>query len=309
MNEKKIESPLVPGQFADQVGNISVNYLIKEYGKYNIDIRRFFLNMEEISIFMCRASGYKFYYPMSTTGDSSFYEDLQNFDWYYMPWKWEHEESIPYIENGLAVLEVGCAHGAFLSAISERFKLSSAVGLELNESVKDCLGAVKIYNQTIQEYKKNNSEKFDVVCTYQVLEHIADVRSFLDSAIECLRPGGKLIISVPNNESFVGVSRSVMNMPPHHVGLWSENSLKYLEKIYPIKIMEVIFEPLQDYHVDSYISAFVYGGKSSIISRLRKRFDKLTGRYDKFRHEISSKKKSLMGHTILVAFQKNKKKI
>ena len=46
--------------------------------------------------------------PPTLRGQSTFYEALQRYPWYYVPWKWEHEIAKSYLKDGDQVLEVGC---------------------------------------------------------------------------------------------------------------------------------------------------------------------------------------------------------
>ena len=305
MEDNLIDSPLVPGSKAILIKSVSIDYIKKGYKYYNVDVNRFFTGLKRMSIYRCQSSGYEFYYPNNVTGDSEFYEAFQRFDWYYMPWKWEHELAASCLTNDLSILEVGCAHGAFLTGASNRFNLQKAVGLELNESAPINNGQVQIINQTIQDFEKNNHELFDVVCSFQVLEHISEVHSFLQSMIGCLKPGGKLLISVPNNESFIGKENSVLNMPPHHVGRWNTKSLSYLERLFPIHLLNAQCEPLQSYHVESYINATYYSRYPKLIAKAIKKVDKFTGKYKKLMTRIFDNKESLVGHTVLVIFTKD----
>ena len=87
----KIASPLSKTSSVELVKNISTKNIINSYKTYNINVLSYFSGLKEIAIYKCKETGYKFYYPFNLSGDSKFYEHFQNFDWYYMPWKWEHE--------------------------------------------------------------------------------------------------------------------------------------------------------------------------------------------------------------------------
>ncbi len=63
--------------------------------------------------------------------------------------------------------------------------------------------------------------------------------------------GGKMILSVPNNDAFMFKCDDIqtLNRPPHHVGLWNTASLISLTKIFNLRLDGTEFEPLQDYHI------------------------------------------------------------
>jgi 2-polyprenyl-3-methyl-5-hydroxy-6-metoxy-1,4-benzoquinol methylase len=221
-----------------------------------------------------------------------------------MPWKWEHEVTKEYLKDGQTVLEVGCAHGAFLKKINELYDLKESVGLELNESTPADSSKWKIVNQFVQDYQKENKGRFDIVCSFQVLEHIADVHGFIQAQIECLKPGGLLIISVPNNDSFIKNGDFCLNMPPHHMGLWNTKSLKSLENIFSIQLVKFHYEELQEYHVGSYIFSQRYIKLPKIIQKLIMKWDKITGRYKGFENKVLKNRKDIIGHTVLGVFKK-----
>jgi 2-polyprenyl-3-methyl-5-hydroxy-6-metoxy-1,4-benzoquinol methylase len=301
---KFINSPIIKGAQAKYIREISVELIISEYKKHNIDVRNQFKGYKSISIYECLETTYRFYYPFDIEGDSKFYEHFQNFDWYYMPWKWEHEVTKQYLKDGLNVLEVGCAHGSFLKRITELFDLNEVVGLELNKTTPIKNPKWKIINQFVQDYQKENNNKFDIVCSYQVLEHICDVHSFIESKIACLKVGGKLIISVPNNESFIKDADLSLNMPPHHMGLWDTKSLKSLENVFNIKLVKFHYEELQDYHVGHYIYFNYYKGNQKILGKVVRKIHKLIGKYSRIEKEVLKNRNSITGHTVLVVYEK-----
>jgi len=245
-----VKSPLTKNSNTICEKNILCRGIIDNYSKtFNIDVSRFFQGMESIQIYRCLETGYRFFYPLNIDGDGKFYEHLQQFDWYYMPWKWEHEQTFHLIKPNEIVLEVGCAKGDFIEKLTKSG--INCVGLELNQdAVKEGeQRKIKIFNETVQEHAKSNHEKYDVVCSFQVMEHIASIKDVLQASIDSLKKGGKLIISVPNNDSFLGYDTgNYLNMPPHHMGLWNEQSLKSLTSLFNIKLKEIYFEPLQTYH-------------------------------------------------------------
>ena len=71
---------------------------------------------------------------------------------------------------------------------------------------------------------------------------------FLGNQIKCIKPGGYLVVSVPNNEGFIKDDFNLLNVPPHHMGLWEEHSLRRTGDLFGLKHVATHFEPLQDYH-------------------------------------------------------------
>lgn len=54
--------------------------------------------------------------------------------------------------------------------------------------------------------------RFDVVLSFEVLEHVCDQAAYLENAVRHLRPGGTLVVSTPNRDVFsLGESVSLHN--------------------------------------------------------------------------------------------------
>jgi 2-polyprenyl-3-methyl-5-hydroxy-6-metoxy-1,4-benzoquinol methylase len=243
-----IKSPLDTKEKTSIIESISTRKIIQAYKtSLNLDVSRFFSNVAQIDIVECEETKYRFYHPTSVAGDGPFYEQLQEWEPYYEPWKWEHAQAIKGISPNSKLLEIGSGAGGFLRKMTtDGFDVT---GLELNEkTAQSCQQeGLKLYNQTIQEHALIHPNTYDVVCSFQVLEHIADVKSFLEASIKCLKPNGKMIISVPNNNSYIQYEFNALNSPPHHIGLWTQESLKNICNIFPIKHEATFFSPYQSH--------------------------------------------------------------
>lgn len=281
-------SPLTLTDDVSFLYKIPVSKVMQAYKKsLNLDISHYVQNITEIKVFQCNKTGYRFYYPFNTAGDGKFYEHLQQYDWYYMPWKWEHQtvkDRISQLGYKLKVLEVGCAKGSFIKNLSK--ENYDCTGLELNESAaREAQNkGLDVRVESIQEHALKHENHYDVVCSFQVMEHIPNIGEVIKSSIKVLKKGGHLFISVPNNASFLGLdNNNPLNMPPHHMGLWDEKSLRNIASVFGLQVKNIYLEPLQDYHKNYFNNIFkqlmiesyeYYKSKHGIIGRLYFKFFK-----------------------------------
>lgn len=298
---KSIRSTLVHNSVGTRVSVIPAEKVINLYRKrLSISIDDEF-ETDYIELFECESSGYKFYHPPNLAGGGRLYEQLQKFTWYYMPWKWEHDIAQKYIREGDSILEIGCGNADFLYHLSQKYRVD-LTGLELNERAIQTASqkGIKIVNQSIQEYSELFPEKHDFVCFFQVLEHIYNVQEFISSAVKSLRRGGLLVVSVPNNESFIRLDKKdALNMPPHHMGLWDKKSLTYLTEIFPLELLDMRNEPLQRYHLNWYMSIYEENQKGF----LKRIFVKLN-LYFIIKAMLKLVPSLVSGHTILAVYRK-----
>jgi SAM-dependent methyltransferase len=225
------------------IETFSAKKIISNYEKLGIHVERFF-DSESIYLFECFNTGYRFYYPFKTIGDADFYKDLSMNRVNYYSERWEHKQALKIIKNGDTVLEIGSGFGVFLKMLKSVNVIGS--GLELNShAVQKCIEeGLDVKQKLIQDL--DNKTLFDKVCYFQVLEHITEVHSFIEASIKALKVGGKLIIGVPNNNPYLFRfdKYHTLNLPPHHAGLWNRKSLNSLEKVFPLKLDSMDFEPL-----------------------------------------------------------------
>ncbi len=96
-------------------------------------------------------------------------------------------------------LDVGCAHG-FRVKTAERLGWESH-GVEISISfcdyAKNTLGLKNIFNGKLSEAGYEISY-FDYVVVWHVLEHVPDPMRMLKEIERIVRPGGKLLIGIPN---------------------------------------------------------------------------------------------------------------
>ena len=103
------------------------------------------------------------------------------------------------LNNGTGtLLDIGAGTGDFLKhAKEENWKVS---GVEPNEEAKKLAQEKGINLQ--ESINDLNGKTFDVITMWHVLEHVPDLEETISTLDKLLKPGGTLIIAVPNFKSF-----------------------------------------------------------------------------------------------------------
>ncbi len=241
-----IVCPLSGSSNVTLIEQINASDLIKMYNQaLQADISKEFGDLKQIGYYHCIDSDLRFFDPM-VTGSEKFYEHLQKNPWYYMDDKAEYSYANNFIKESDLVLEIGCGRGAF----SQKISTNKYVGLEFSLKAKEIAFSkgIIIENESIESHSVAHPAKYDVVCAFQVLEHISEIRSFIESSIKALKPGGLLIYSLPSADSFLSLmTNNFYNMPPHHVSFWSDKSLKHIAEIFGMKIVNIEHDKLTDW--------------------------------------------------------------
>ena len=176
------------------------------------------------------------------------------------------ERHIAFLTRGLPegarVLDVGCGRGVILGALADRgFEVH---GVELSEEA--ARGADPRANIRIAPRLDDAGypdAHFDQVLIWHVLEHLADPAGTLAEIQRILRPGGRLIVAVPNFSSaqarWAGAAWFHLDLPRHLY----QFPLSALRRA----LSDAGFEPLSDHHFSLRQNPF--GWIQSALNRCR----------------------------------------
>ncbi|MFL2547518.1 MAG: class I SAM-dependent methyltransferase [Candidatus Rariloculaceae bacterium] len=124
------------------------------------------------------------------------------------PWNLEKDQSFDFIRRYISspgsMLDIGCGSGR-LMYVAKRLGWD-VKGLELfgdmAANVRASIGEeVVVANFLEVDAKSISEEPFDLVCLRHVLEHLPDCRLAMQKLRELLKPGGHILIEIPNVES------------------------------------------------------------------------------------------------------------
>ena len=116
-----------------------------------------------------------------------------------------------------SVLEIGCAPGKWLALLAERRGLRPAgieyspEGLRATRRNFELLGIGEAELIEADFFALPPEPRFDAVASYGLVEHFDDPESVLDRHVAWLRPGGKLVIGVPNFRGVHGALQRLLD--------------------------------------------------------------------------------------------------
>ena len=279
---------------------------VRWQSELGIEIGPKFKELGTIQYWECPKTNFRWFAPNEAEGTGKLYEELEKKDWYYMSDKWEFEVAINILKGCNSILEIGSGEGYFLQK-AEEYGLN-IVGTELNPkaAARSRSKGYKIFEKSLDALKNETSIKYDAICSFQVLEHVANPLEFLKEQLNLLNPGGRIICAVPNANVLKIIdpkNTNLLNIPPHHMGHWDEGVFRSLESIIPIKVKSVYKEPIAKYHIIWMLTGYL----RNILSPLGKTITRsLINRYTIFPLYLlmlAGLRKFFSGHTILVELE------
>jgi len=124
------------------------------------------------------------------------------------------------------VIELGCGKGHLSKAIWDRGHQVTGVDLNMKsiQKAKKLYPHIPFIRTDIRDLKLPE-ESFDTAVLSEVLEHVPEVQGneILNKAWNLIRPGGRLVVSVPNEDSI---------RHPNHVRQFNIWGLKVLLRSY-----------------------------------------------------------------------------
>jgi 2-polyprenyl-3-methyl-5-hydroxy-6-metoxy-1,4-benzoquinol methylase len=142
-----------------------------------------------------------------------------------------------------ALLEIGCAFGTFCVEAAKRDVFKSIVGIEPTPSLAAISRerGVSVIEKTVEETKFSDVQKFDVIVTFEVLEHLFAPLAFLKACRKALRPGGLVIFTCPNGEGFdIATLGTISDTVDHeHLNYFNPDSIQKLMKRAGFRVLEI----------------------------------------------------------------------
>ena len=172
------------------------------------------------------------------------------------------------------LLDVGCAEGHFLY-LAQKMDFD-VTGVDFNpvslEIARALLGVSTIYRFSVEDLANRLGEPaFNVVTIFEVLEHLANPRETVETIHGLLKPGGKLLLSVPGSRRWPALFHTEVDAPPHHLTLWTEESLQELLERAGFRVIRICKSPLRSEDLGFHLKLRLYGAVRAIRRPVRAR--------------------------------------
>jgi len=144
--------------------------------------------------------------------------------------------------RGLRILDLGCG-GGHNGALLKRAGAREVVGVELDAGAaahaRTRLDAVVQGDLARLDLARLSDEPFDAILASDVLEHLAEPEAVLAHALTRLRPGGAVVVSLPNVAHVVVFANLLMKRwPRRSSGIFDRTHLRFFAKRDMVGLLE-----------------------------------------------------------------------
>lgn len=154
---------------------------------------------------------------------------------------------IAQVKSNASVLDLGCGRADLLRYLRRREPRVSLCGVDLTPN--DPVEGIRLVQDDL--FATRFEQRFDVVTSLAVIEHVPNVHAFVQRLHELCRPGGLVIISTVNDQGVFYRTARVMRRfrmatafnrlySKHHLNHFNVSSLRRLVELHGLTVRETI---------------------------------------------------------------------
>ncbi len=140
-----------------------------------------------------------------------------------------------------SILEIGAAFGTFCEELRARNYFQKIVGLEQTPDLAEACRKKGFDVIEIPLEKVTLQNAFNVIASFEVIEHVFSPQDFIRSCYSLLKPGGMLILTCPNGKGFdVQMLGALSKTVDHeHLNYFNPKSLELLLKKNGFSVVDI----------------------------------------------------------------------
>ncbi|MFN8353495.1 MAG: class I SAM-dependent methyltransferase [Spirosomataceae bacterium] len=254
------------------------------------------VSQEEFSIVRCKKCGFAFTNPRPTEDTIGAYYQSENYishsntkkgiidKVYHLVRNYTLKSKLQLINSlesdGNQLLDIGCGTGMFLKICKTNGW--NVTGVEPDSGART-LAIANVINSNIESeiWKLDPTKKYDIITMWHVLEHVHQLEKYLAWLSNHLNPNGKVLIAVPNLESWDAKKYQrywAAYDVPRHLYHFNQANIKDLLELSNFKIEKTLPMYFDSFYVSmlstkyrdgkiNYVEAFLNGLKSNWHAR------------------------------------------
>ena len=165
-----------------------------------------------------------------------------------------------------ALLDIGCGTGTFLHTMQQTGW--DVTGLEPDaDARKNALDLYGIHAKQPDELFSLPEKSFDAITMWHVLEHVHTLQEYVEQIKKLLKPGGKIIVAVPNytskDEKIYQQYWAAYDVP-RHLYHFSPKAMKTLMELHQLKVAKMLPMWYDSFYV-SMLSSKYKNGRTNYI--------------------------------------------
>ena len=202
-----------------------------------IFLRQYAFKDNHFSLYECPKCEVQFWLPFKNPG-AEWYEEQENYRLkepkIYRGYHKMFLKSHPSFAEGTRILDIGCGTGELLAELHKRGGEVWGVDADKRdiETARKYFGLNNLYAMPHKDFfRKPDLPLFDIVTFFEVLEHLDNPEEFIRDVKKILKPGGKIVMSVPSRDRMLA-NLYEWDFPPYHLSRWNESAIrKFFERI------------------------------------------------------------------------------
>lgn len=142
--------------------------------------------------------------------------------------RWAHRQLLRLDWRRRRVIEIGCFNGFMVRALRDRG--ADAYGFDVNsDAIKIGRGLFELPKEVLHDdwEKIKDAAPFDDIICIDLIEHLEDPRSFIESLLSLQAPNSRLLLAGPTSDR---PFRDKSDFPPHHRWWFTREGLRRMMK-------------------------------------------------------------------------------